>query len=387
MIIGVVDGGVWPENPPYSDRARNSPNGKLVYRQVPGWHGRCVPGEAFNASNCNQKLIGARYYNEGFGGNAGIDAMLPWSSTRRATTAVTARIPSSTAGGNANVTTTGPAAVFGSVSGIAPRARIASYKACWSIPGTAGSCPTVDTLAAIDQAVADGVDVINYSISGTLTNFRDPVEIAFLFAADAGIFVAASAGNSGPPRRTVAHPEPVDHDRCRRHAQPQRRWLGYAGQRHHLQRRLRGHAVGPRTARQRRSRRSARRRRDRLGLCFAAVDNGGVAVLDPAMVAGKIVVCERGVIARVNKSLAVQQAGGVGMILVNPTPPTRSTPTSTSCRRCIWPYPTGAAVKAYAATAGATATINQATIITTNLPPSRPPSRPADRCWPAAGTC
>ena len=63
-------------------------------------------------------------------------------------------------------------------------------------------------MAAIDQAVADGVDVINYSISGTTTNFRDPVEIAFLFAADAGVFVAASAGNSGPTVGTVAHPSP-----------------------------------------------------------------------------------------------------------------------------------------------------------------------------------
>ena len=63
-------------------------------------------------------------------------------------------------------------------------------------------------MAAIDQAVADGVDVINYSISGTRPNFADPVEIAFLFAADAGVFVAASAGNSGPATSTVAHPSP-----------------------------------------------------------------------------------------------------------------------------------------------------------------------------------
>ena len=72
-----------------------------------------------------------------------------------------------TAGGNADVPATGAAAAFGSISGIAPRARIAAYKACWSVPGTAGSCSGVDLLAAIDQAVADGVDVINYSISGT----------------------------------------------------------------------------------------------------------------------------------------------------------------------------------------------------------------------------
>ena len=50
--------------------------------------------------------------------------------------------------------------------------------------------------------------MINYSISGSPTNFADPVEISFLFAADAGVFVAASAGNSGPATSTVAHPSP-----------------------------------------------------------------------------------------------------------------------------------------------------------------------------------
>ena len=66
----------------------------------------------------------------------------------------------------------------------------------------------MDMLAGIDQAVADGVDVINFSISGSRTNFLDSVEVAFLFAADAGVFVAASAGNSGPATSTVAHPSP-----------------------------------------------------------------------------------------------------------------------------------------------------------------------------------
>ena len=86
------------------------------------------------------------------------------------------------------------------------------------------------------------------------------------------------------------------------------------------------------------------------------------AVLDPAKVAGKIVVCDRGVTARVNKSLAVQEAGGVGMILVNTS--------ANSINADFHFVPTvhlqntdRAAVKAYAATAGATATINQATIV------------------------
>ena len=115
----------------------------------------------------------------------------------------------STAGGNNGVPTTGPAAVFGTISGMAPHARIAMYKALWSTQAAdTASGSTSDLVAAIDQAVADGVDVINYSISGTSTNFRDPAEIAFMYAAQAGIFVAASAGNSGPTTATVAHPSP-----------------------------------------------------------------------------------------------------------------------------------------------------------------------------------
>ncbi len=54
-----MDSGIWPENPSFSDR---DASGKLVYQQIPGWHGKCVPGEYFNASNCNQKIIGAQWY-------------------------------------------------------------------------------------------------------------------------------------------------------------------------------------------------------------------------------------------------------------------------------------------------------------------------------------
>ena len=75
VIIGMVDTGAWPEHPSFSDRTGTNGNGtkdgKLSYQQIPGWHGRCVPGEAFTGSDCNQKLIGARYYNAGFGGKIG----------------------------------------------------------------------------------------------------------------------------------------------------------------------------------------------------------------------------------------------------------------------------------------------------------------------------
>ena len=196
IIIGVVDSGVWPESASFSDRAAN---GQLAYRQLPGWHGKCTPGENFNASMCNQKLIGGQWFNAAWGGDAAVESQRPWEYMSVRDYNGHGTHTASTAGGNNSVQATGPAAVFGKISGIAPRARIASYKALWSTQsGDTASGFTGDLVAAIDQAVADGVDVINYSISGTTTNFLDPAEVSFLFAADAGVFVAASAGNSGP---------------------------------------------------------------------------------------------------------------------------------------------------------------------------------------------
>ena len=365
VIIGIVDGGIWPESLSFSDRTglngNGTQDGKLSYRQIPGWNGRCVPGEAFNASHCNQKLIGARYYNSGWGGNAGIDAQLPWEYNSPRDFGGHGTHTASTAGGNNGVTATGAAAVFGKTSGIAPRARIAAYKVCWET-GAGGSCFSSDSVAAIDQAVADGVDVINFSISGSQTNFRDSVEIAFLFAADAGVFVAASAGNSGPTTSTVAHPGPWlttvaagTHNRDGVGSVKLGNNVTYTGA-------SVATPVGPAPFIDSTAAGLPGADPSALALCFAAEDNGGVPVLDPAKVAGKIVLCDRGVNARVNKSLAVQEAGGVGMVLVN---------TSASSINADFHFvPTvhlqntdRAAVKAYAATAGATATINQATIV------------------------
>ena len=61
---------------------------------------------------------------------------------------------------------------------------------------------------AIDQAVADGVDVINYSIGGG-ANLVTADTISFLFAADAGVFSAVSAGNDGPAPATIGGPADV----------------------------------------------------------------------------------------------------------------------------------------------------------------------------------
>ncbi len=81
VVIGIVDSGIWPEHPSFSDRTGSNGNGtqdgKLDYQQIPGWNGKCTPGEAFTASDCNQKLIGAQFFNAGFGGNAGIKEAVP----------------------------------------------------------------------------------------------------------------------------------------------------------------------------------------------------------------------------------------------------------------------------------------------------------------------
>jgi len=370
VIIGIVDSGIWPEHPSFSDRTGTNGNatkdGKLAYQQIPGWNGKCEPGEAFAASNCNQKLIGARYYNAGYGGNAAIKAAFPYEFNSARDADGHGSHTASTSGGNANVPAEGAAAVFGSISGIAPRARIAAYKACWGNNGE-GGCPTVDTVAAIDQAVADGVDVINYSISGTATNFRNPVEISFLFAADAGVFVAASAGNSGPTASTVAHPSPWittvaagTHDRDGAGSVTLGNGATVAGS---SMATLGG--VGPATFIDSTAAGLPGADPTQVALCYSSADGGNV--LDPAKVAGKIVLCDRGVTARVNKSLAVKEAGGVGMVLANTS--------ANSLNADLHAVPSvhvahteRAALKAYAATAGATATINKASLVTAPAP-------------------
>ena len=152
----MIDTGIWPEHPCFSDRTGSNgsetKDGKLSYQQIPGWRGKCEPGAEFSASNCNQKLIGARFYNVGAGGNAGVLARFPGEFNSPRDFNGHGTHTSSTAGGNQAVPATGVAAAFGSINGIAPRARIAMHKALWEQPDGTGSGSTVDLVAAIDQA-------------------------------------------------------------------------------------------------------------------------------------------------------------------------------------------------------------------------------------------
>jgi subtilisin family serine protease len=204
----------------------------------------------------------------------------------------------STAAGNAGVR----ARIFGidrgRISGIAPRAQVIAYKALGNLGGFDS-----DLAAAIDQAVADGVDVINYSVGGGAA-LASPDSIAFLFAADAGVFVAASAGNSGPGEGTVGGPA----------SSPWLTAVGASTQPRFFQgtvmlgngRRYRGASITPGTT--------------RLPLVDAADAGGDLCVpgtLDPEVAGGAIVLCRRGEVGRAEKSLAVKRAGGLGMVLYN----------------------------------------------------------------------
>ena len=383
IIIGDIDSGIWPENPSFSNRREereenrngnsnhnfDDSNHNFDDKGDREWHGTCQTGEQFPRSKCNGKVIGARWFNAAWGGDAALKAELPWEFASARDYNGHGTHTAATAAGNNGVAATGVAAVFGKVSGMAPRARIAVYKALWSTQdASTASGFTSDLVAAIDQAVADGVDVINYSISGTSTNFLDPAEIAFLFAADAGVFVSASAGNSGPTSATVAHPSPWittvaagTHNRNGTGSVTLGNGATYYGA-------SLASAVGPALLIDSTAAGLPGANATALALCFAAADNGGTAVLDPAKVAGKIVVCDRGVTARVNKSLAVAQAGGAGMILLNTS--------ANSINADFHFVPTvhlqntdRAAVKLYAAIAGATATINKATLTYTDPAP------------------
>jgi subtilisin family serine protease len=353
VIVGVLDSGFTPENPMFGALPEPRPDQAIINAK---WDGECVAGEE-EVVTCNNKVLGARWYNA-----AGLAQPFEFLSPRDFNGHGTHT--SSTAAGNNNIPATINGGSVGNVSGMAPAARLSIYKVLWHNPVTGGSNGgTADILAAIDDAVGDGVDVINYSISGSRTLVRDPVEVAFLNVASAGVFVAASAGNDGATIgvSSVAHNSPwlttvaaSTHDR----GAAKTVTLGSGAS-------FSGVGVGPAVP--------SSPLIDSVNaglpgapatsvqLCFSDADNnpsnGVVPVLDPALVTGKIVLCERGVNDRVNKSLAVKNAGGIGMILFNPTPNSLNADFHAIPSIHV-DHVAGPQIKAYAATASPTAAIS-----------------------------
>ncbi|XP_022769223.1 CO(2)-response secreted protease-like isoform X2 [Durio zibethinus] len=191
-IIGILDTGIWPESESFNDKAM----GPVPSR----WNGTCAREQDFNASNCNKKIIGARSYD--------VDqrSIIKYHSPRDMIGHGTH--VASTAGGSEvqGVSYYGLAA--GTAKGGSPGSRIAMYAVCSPHNGCSGS----SILAAFDDAISDGVDVLSLSLGAPsflkpeLAN--DPIALGAFHAVQHGIIVVCSAGNAGPTPGSVVNAAP-----------------------------------------------------------------------------------------------------------------------------------------------------------------------------------
>ncbi|MGZ4280466.1 MAG: S8 family serine peptidase [Gaiellaceae bacterium] len=304
VVIGVIDTGVWPEHPMLSPAGVPAPAGGIKGCQFGDGSDVAHLGPTFA---CNNKLVGAyaktATYMASIGSNGqefcnnstGVCSPRDSEGHGRHTT--------TTAGGDCVASAVLYGVERGPVCGIAPGAHIEQFRVC-----LAQGCFGSDSVAAVNQAISDGVNVINFSISGGASPYSDPVELAFLDATNAGISVNASAGNSGPGAATSDHGGP---------------WVTTVGA-----------STGPRSF------------SSTLHLTAdggATLDVPGVTLtngitsatpvvmaatlpgedalcqstLAPGTATGKVVVCNRGVNGRIDKGRRVLAGGAVGMILTN----------------------------------------------------------------------
>ncbi|PUA81646.1 S8 family serine peptidase [Nocardioides currus] len=300
VVIGFVDSGLALGSPLFAD--------------VPGlgagndsYTGECTAGDGWPSSSCNRKVVGAGWWVAGFGADRirSSERLSPLDVVGHGTQVA------SVAAGNSDVSVRVRGRTMGDFGGVAPRARIAAYKACWAAPDPADDgCATADLVSAIDRATADGVDVLNIAVAGPAA--VDTVERALLGAAEADVVVVGAAGNAG--RSSFAG-----------HASP---WVTTVGATRGSTLRGRVSVVGgPSLTGASRSRRSLAPVRLVVGADVAAsgarqrdARQCRPGSLDARRVAGRAVLCVRGGIGRVDKSEAVALADGVAMVLVNERP-------------------------------------------------------------------
>ncbi|MFC4532982.1 S8 family serine peptidase [Sphaerisporangium dianthi] len=302
VIFGSLDSGVWPEHPSFAD-----PGGLPAPPATKDGTPRvCDFGDnpltpAADTFACNNKLIGGRpfidTYNLIYGGEV-------YPDSARDSNGHGTHTASTSAGGQ--VANANPLGVSrGPIHGIAPAAAVSVYKVC----GAEG-CFSSDSAAAVGRAILDGVRVINFSISGGADPYSDPVELAFLDAYAAGVFVSASAGNAGPGAGTTDHAGPwvttVAASTQTRTFRSTVTLTGTGG----VQATVSGASITPGIAAP-------------LPVVSAAAapysDPLCVNPAPPGLFTGKIVACQRGP-NRVLKGFAVKQGGAAGMILYNATP-------------------------------------------------------------------
>ncbi|XP_059625325.1 subtilisin-like protease SBT1.5 [Cornus florida] len=296
VIVGVFDTGIWPERRSFRDKGL----GPVPSR----WKGECTEGERFSKTLCNRKIIGARYFTAGYEAENGRINISTGVRSARDSDGHGSHTASTIAGNLVrNASLFGLAK--GVASGIAPKARIAVYKVCWY-----NGCKESDILAAFDRAVEDGVDIISLSLgASTVPYYDDPIAIGSFGAMQKGILVSASAGNDGPFEMTVENVAP---------------WITTVGastiDRNFTADLLLGNGqviagaslYGGKPLPQ----------KTYLPLIYAADIRKGEGLclngtLEKYRVRGKIVLCDRGLITRVEKGEIVKEAGGAGVIVAN----------------------------------------------------------------------
>ncbi len=222
VIIGVIDSGI------NSDHASFADVGGDGYDHTNPWGAGVYVGDCAGdfASMCNDKLIGVRSYSvvtdiyddesvfgetppakngEDYGGHGSHTASTAGGNIIKNAPLVAPENGVAESDGIVNETFS-----FDQISGVAPHANIVAYQICR--PGNTGDtysgCPGSAIIAALDDAVTDGVDVLNYSISGGGNPWMSSTELGFLAAQEAGIFSAVSAGNDGPDAYTTSKSAP-----------------------------------------------------------------------------------------------------------------------------------------------------------------------------------
>lgn len=303
-VIGFVDTGIDPASPAFSETSALGP----APRRYAGSCTDAPDDDGWDDTDCSDKVVGAQFYVAGFGGDGlrSASALSPRDTDGHGTAVA------SIAAGAANVAVRSGQHRLGRFSGLAPQARVAIYKACWSAPDPADDgCATADLVAAIDQATEDRVDVLNLAAGGPPGTI-DTVERALLGATEAGVVVTAAAGNDGD-EAYAAHPSP---------------WVITVGASTSAQQ------VGAIVAQDGPRLEGAMAATAPVGPAPLVLGEDAVAVgadrsdarvcapgsLDASVVDRAIVVCERGAVARVEKSRTVRLADGVGMVLVNTAP-------------------------------------------------------------------
>lgn len=198
VIVGVLDTGIWPERPSFSDKGLSP---------VPsGWKGKCESGPDFPATSCNRKIIGARLFYKGYEADRGSPMDESKESKSPRDTEGHGTHTASTAAGSVVANASFYQYAKGEARGMAVKARIAAYKICWKT-----GCFDSDILAAMDQAVADGVHVISLSVGadGYSPEYDvDSIAIGAFGASEHGVVVSCSAGNSGPGASTAVNVAP-----------------------------------------------------------------------------------------------------------------------------------------------------------------------------------